>query len=1009
MTFKSQFLLPTVFASIFGGTWFLSAAVSEPARKTPWSPEQARAAFKVAPGLKVELVASEPQIESPVAMTFDENGRLFVVEMLDYPNGPTKGQPPEGRVKVLEDCDGDGFYETSRVYADKLLYANGVLPWKDGPIVTVAPRIIHLRDTDHDGVADRRDVLFEGFSTQNPQLRVSFPTLGPDGWIYVANGLRGGTVRRVAASRGRESPENSSGARAPGSPIASDVIKLGGQDFRFDLIHGREEGVSGMGQYGLAFDDWNNRFVCDNHHHIRHVVLPNRYLKRNPYLAVPEVLEDTSELEASVPGAGARVYAISKNWTTSNLHAGRFTAACGVYVYRSSLLPKPYRGAVFTCEPTGNLIHCELLSSNGATYRSRPPTDGVEFLASPDDWCRPVFITSGPDGAMYVVDMVRAVIEHPEWMPDELKNRPDLLWGKHHGRIWRIKPEGRSEAFPKPHLSNASTAELVKLLGHPDEWWRTTAQRIILERQDPAAIEPLREMLRSDEPRARLLAAWLLENRGELSEADNLALLHDKHPRVREQAVALSERWLPASAAVRKAVTELARDSDGQLRFQVALSLGFWDDDGVVKPLAEIARAAADDHWTRTAIASAVPTRAGLLIERLLSGPMDHAGIAGLLHDLAAVVGARQDAIEIARVLRGLHGLNGLAAVPTQLNVLGGLADGTGRRGKQLAGVLVALPEADQPLARWTSQVFGQAALIAADSHRPQAERISATRLLSHASWDVAGPVLKKLLVEESDQAVRLSAVGALAGQPTTASADALLGPWRSLSPVIRREAIAALVRQPDRALALLKAIEAGTVSPTDLDPQRLRELLKHPRADVKELAIKVLKSHMPEDRKKVLERYRDAIVNEGDAARGKLVFQKNCATCHHVAGAGVTVGPDISDTREKSRAQLLNDILNPNDAIDANYIEYTVTLKNGRTVSGIIVTDTGGSITLKRAENVSETVLRQDVDEVQSTGRSLMPEGQEKNINVAEMTDLISFLKNWRYLDGSVPLGSGK
>jgi putative membrane-bound dehydrogenase-like protein len=986
-----RLIATVVVSSTITGGWFLSAAVPEPTRKTPWSPEQARTVFKVAPGLKVELVACEPQIESPVAMAFDEDGRLFVVEMLDYPNGPAKGQPPEGRIKVLEDRDGDGFYETSHVYADRLLYANGVMPWKDGPIVTVAPRIMHLRDTDHDGVADQRDVLYEGFSTENPQLRVSFPTLGPDGWIYVANGLRGGTVRR-------------------GTSRDSQVIKLGGQDFRFDPLHGREEAVSGMGQYGLTFDDWNHRFVCDNHHHIRHVVLPNRYLKRNPYLAVPSVLEDTSELEASVPGAGARVYAISKNWTTSNLHAGRFTAACGVYVYRSSLLPEPYRGAVFTCEPTGNLIHSELLKPHGATYRSRPPADGVEFFATPDDWCRPVFVTSGPDGAMYVVDMVRAVIEHPEWMPDELKNRPDLIWGKHHGRIWRIVPEGRREARPKPHLSTASTAELVKLLAHPDEWWRTTAQRLILERQDPAATEPLRAMLKSSEPRARILSAWLLENRGELRELENLTLLNDKNPRVREQAVILSERWLPSSKAIQLAVKQLAFDADPQVRFQLALSLGLWDDEEVVLPLSVIASEGSKDHWTRTAVASAVPTRAGQLLSQaaLLWASKSDVGIAALLHDLAGVVGARQDATEIADVLRALCNLNP-SALPTQLNVLGGLADGTGRRGKQLAVVLAALPDRDGSLVPWAGDIFGKAAAIASDQRRPQPERVSATRLLAHAPWEVAGPVLKKLLSDEPDQAVRLVAVGALAGQPGTASADALLSPWRSLSPAIRREAIAALVRQPDRALALLKAIEAGTVAPTDLDPQRMKQLLEKSRPDVMALAAKVVRSHMPEDRKLVLEKYKSAVANEGDAARGKVVFQKNCATCHHVAGVGVTVGPDISDTREKTRAQLLNDILNPNDAIDANYIEYTVSLKNGRTISGIIVTDTGGSLTLKRAENVSETVLRQDVDEVQSTGRSLMPEGQEKNITVAEMTDLISFLKNWRYLDGSVPLGSGK
>ncbi|HEY1376390.1 MAG TPA: PVC-type heme-binding CxxCH protein, partial [Gemmataceae bacterium] len=560
---------------------------------------------------------SEPQIESPVAMAFDEDGRLWVVEMLDYPNGPAPGRPPEGRIKVLEDRDGDGRYETSHVFADKLLYANGVLPWKGGAIVTCAPQILHLRDTDGDGKAGDRAVLYEGFSTQNPQLRVSFPTLGPDGWVYVANGLRGGQVRR-------------------GDTKSNPPINLGGMDFRFDPVRRRQEAVSGMGQYGLTFDDWGNRFVCDNHHHIRHVVLPNRYLKRNPYLAVPAVLEDTSELEASVPGAGARVYPISKNWTTSNLHSGRFTAACGVFVYRGDLLPPPYRGAVFTCEPTGNLVHCETLTPNGATFRSRPPAEKTEFLASPDDWCRPVFVTSGPDGAMYVVDMDRAVIEHPEWMPPELKNRPDLTWGKHTGRIWRLVPEGQATKPGRPHLSTAPTAELVKLLGHPDAWWRTTAQRLLLERQDPQAAEPLRAALASSRPQGRMLAAWLLEDRGELREADGLALLHDSNPRVREQAVLLSERWLPNSGAVQQAVAELAHDPDPQLRFQVALSLGLWDDDRVVGPLAEIAIAGADDHWTRTAVASAVPTRSGLLIDRLLSArPKPVAPLLALLHDLA--------------------------------------------------------------------------------------------------------------------------------------------------------------------------------------------------------------------------------------------------------------------------------------------------------------------------------------------------------------------------------------
>ena len=200
------------------------------------------------------------------------------------------------------------------------------------------------------------------------------------------------------------------------------------------------------------------------------------------------------------------------------------------------------------------------------------------------------------------------MIEHPEWMPDELKKRPDLNWGKHTGRIWRIVPESYSAKPARPNLSNATTPELVKLLAHADDWWRTTAQRLILERQDPQATEPLRGMLASPEPRARLLAARLLENRGQWREKDALALLRDPHPRVREQAVLLAEHWLPSSSAVQHAVCNLAVDSDARLRFQVALSLGEWDDDRIVGPLVQIATAGADDHWTANSSRQFRPT-----------------------------------------------------------------------------------------------------------------------------------------------------------------------------------------------------------------------------------------------------------------------------------------------------------------------------------------------------------------------------------------------------------------
>jgi putative heme-binding domain-containing protein len=224
----------------------------------------------------------------------------------------------------------------------------------------------------------------------------------------------------------------------------------------------------------------------------------------------------------------------------------------------------------------------------------------------------------------------------------------------------------------------------------------------------------------------------------------------------------------------------------------------------------------------------------------------------------------------------------------------------------------------------------------------------------------------------------------------------------------VRREVTEAMLRQPDRALYLLGEMEARRVAPRDLDALSQNRLIRHGRADVRARAQKVLRDSLPEERKKVLERYRRALTLKGEALRGREVFRQHCATCHQVAGVGTVVGPDISDTRTKTPEALLQDILNPNAAIDANYVSYTVITKRGREITGLIAAESASSITLRRAEGQTDTVLRQDVEEVRSSGVSLMPEGFEKLISVEQMADLIAFLKNWRYLDGETPAKTG-
>jgi putative heme-binding domain-containing protein len=221
----------------------------------------------------------------------------------------------------------------------------------------------------------------------------------------------------------------------------------------------------------------------------------------------------------------------------------------------------------------------------------------------------------------------------------------------------------------------------------------------------------------------------------------------------------------------------------------------------------------------------------------------------------------------------------------------------------------------------------------------------------------------------------------------------------------MRREILEAMLRRPERIAFLLDEIEAKRVKASEIDASRTRQLVQHGDATIRERAKKLLQDNLPADRQMALKNYQAALTLKGDAKRGREVFRKDCATCHRVGGVGTDVGPDIADTRTKTLSGLLTDILVPNQAIDNNYINYLVSTKDGRVLTGILATETATSVTLKRAEGQTDVLLRKDIDEIASTGISLMPDGLEKNITVQDMADLLRFLKDWRYLDGSVPV----
>jgi len=986
---------------------------STPVVKSPLSPEESLRHFQLAAGLKVEIVAAEPEIVDPVSIAFDENGGMYVVEMRDYPNGPEPGQPPLSQIKWLEDRDGDGRYETTHLFADKLLFATGVQPWQGGVIVTLAGEIIYLKDTDGDHKADLREVWFRGFVQENPQLRANHPTFALDNGIYVANGLRGGTIVANPEKWGKEYPP----------------VSISGKDFRFNPLTGECEAVAGNGQFGITFDDSGNRFVCDNRHPCRQVMLEDRYTKRNPFLAPRDVVHDVSP-----PGEKSHIYPISRAWTTSTQHAGQFTACSGVTIYRGTGLPRECYGDVFVCEPTGNLVHRDEIQTgipegegptanfSRAAYSARSFDQRPEFLASRDEWFRPVDLANGPDGALYIVDMYRAVIEHPEWVPEELKNRPDTWYGNDRGRIYRIVGEKPAvDRTPPPRLSTLSNAELVKLLKHPNSWQRTTAHRLLYERQDPAVVPQVVELIRdhkvNDVEAGNVEALHLLNGLGKLHDDLLAELLVNADDSTRRAAIQLAEPRLASSPELQQKLHVYRLRQSSVSILQLALSLGELPGDGrarvaLAEIVAESSTSRVGDHWLRRAVLTGATERPNLLLRDFLDSPRFVGTVpqSQFLRELCDLIGARQNADEILPSLAGILSLGDLkspvAKQATELAIVGvlGLGQGVARRGKAFSEVLDQLEEREAGVKAALQPIFAAASKFAVDPQTPPILRADSIALLQFSGFEVAGSPLLKLAFTDPEQSTRLKAIDVLATYRDPQIAGALLTKYPEQTPVLRRGILQALLRDEARTKQLLDEISAGKIAATELDPLSVQSLVKHRNEAIRSSALNVFAALIPADRKQVLDQYQSALKMNPDPRRGMAIFEKNCTACHRIGTLGVDVAPDIADSRTKTPAQLLVDILNPNQAIDNNYVSYTIITNDGKSHTGVISAETPVSITLRQPEGKTVQLLRADVDELRSNGISLMPDGLEKNIMVDQMADLISFIKNWRYLDGAVP-----
>lgn len=956
-------------------------------RIPPTEPEAALKTFTVAPGFRIEQVAAEPLVADPVAIAFDENARAYVVEMRGYSE---EREQKLSRVRLLEDANSDGRFDKSDIFVDGLLWPTAVACWKGGILVVDAPDIWYFKDTDGNGQADERRVIFTGLGISNVQGLANSFQWSLDNRLLLAISSSGASLK-------------------PGDAEKAEPLVLRGRDVAIDPRTWQLEAISGGAQHGLSLNDWGDRFSSSNSDHLQQVMYEDRYLARNPYLAAP-----SARRSIAADGPQADVFRTSpvEPWRIVRTRlraqgivpgvvegggkpAGYFTGATGATIYRGNAWPEEWRGLAIVGDVGSNLMHRKRLEPSGVGFIGRRIDERSEFITSSDIWFRPVQFANAPDGTLYILDMYREVIEHPQSLPPLIKKHLDLTSGRDRGRLYRIVPEGFAQ--PKlPKLGSATTAELVALLEHPNGWHRDTAARLLCERQDKTAVPALVKLAGgSRSPLGRVHAMYVLNGLDALDVASGrdvvLERLADEHPRVREHAVRLAEKAAIDVPGVRQKVLAMADDPDLRVRYQVALSLGelpsFYQRNHA---LASIAIRDGGDAYIRVAVLSSLAEGPGEILPFLATDTEFARTKHGqeLFASLATQIGKQQRDIDVAFMLQTLSKLakENSPALPTIIQHLAArkgtplfeqIAAATGGRAEQVMQSLIAT-----------------AAATAADENVPLPKRVAAVQQLRLATFADQQELLTSLLAPNIAADLQAAAMTTLGTFDTPEVADVVLEAFAAFSPRLKGQATDVLLSRPAWTLSLLSAIEAGQVSTGDLDPVRLKLLADHSDDKVRTRAKKLLAGLQTSRRGDVVEAYRGVLQMPGDAARGKEVFAKNCAACHRVQGVGHELAPNLAAMKARGPEAILLNVLDPNREVNPQYLSYALLTLDGRQLTGMIAAETATSVTLKRADNASDTVLRIDIDRLKSTGMSLMPEGLEKQIDKQSMADLLEYLK---------------
>jgi putative membrane-bound dehydrogenase-like protein len=987
----------------------VTACRNKPESSAAVEAKDALATFQVADGFKIEMIASEPLVTDPVDMEIDEYGRLYVVEMHGYP----LDKSGSGKIILLSDTDGDGNMDKRTVFKEGLMLPTSIMRWKKGVLVTDAPNLLYLEDTDGDGQVNLTDTILHGFALTNPQHNVNSPIYGLDNWIYLAH-QESVSTRDYKEEFGDEGSE----IIFPGYPNAPQLPKnANGHSIRFRPDQKLIEMASSSCQFGHTFDEWGHRFGCNNSNQGYQEVIANRYFERNPDLVISEATQDMSDhLDA------AEVFPTTIHPDRQLLtDVGVMTSACGLTAYLGDAFPAPYnKNVTFVAEPVSNLVHVDVLKDNGASFRASRIHQNKEFLSSTDAWSRPVNMYVGPDGALYVLDYYRKVIESPEWMSEEAIKAGGLYDGSDKGRILRITPkEAKPAVWTKGlKLGDASNEELVMTLANSNIWWRLNAQRLLVDRGGKDAVPSLIEMTGNNSAMGRLHALWTLEGLGELKTQQIEQALKDSVAGIRENAIQLAELHLKNNPDLTKALLALQKDKDARVRFQLLLTLGFINTPESAEVRNNLLFADINDKWVQIAALFASSSQTNSLLKDVLNKfRPDSPAYASLVERLSTMVGIGGAADDIHRFIGEslAEGLDKETAKSAAL--LQGMAQGlkarksplniSGKDQQLLVKTFFENPsseirEASLRLLKvngitdssFKYDAINKAVTIMNDSSQADKKRAEAIEFIALGDPAPFAKELEKLIDTKEEIQVQLAALQTMSLVKGTAISEYIIQQWPVLSPAIRDAAINSFLDDSMRIALLIDALENDKIKPEQVGFSNSVQLMMNRDENLRNRA-RAMFTKSEREAKKINKEYQKALELNGDTGKGKEVYVSNCAICHQVRGKmGVAIGPDLGTIHNWTKEGIMANVLNPNLSISSGFGLWDVKLNNGETVQGIIASETSAAITLRNNGMLDKTVNRQDVKSLKAINISAMPSGLEKKIDQQQMADLLAFLR---------------